>query len=461
MLLEILKITFITIVYLILATFIFMSFYKQYIIDNWGEYKCQPFIIPLAGFFGYDISSNFQECLMYSTASTSSLSMSPMFNITGLMGDVMGDMGDSLNSLREGLSGIRGFFGSTLGSLMDRITSMLTYIQVSMIKIRSLIGKLLGVMTTLIYTLYTSIATMNSMIAGPIGTLAGVACFYPNTLVKLSNSDYRLIKDIKLGVDLFSGGQVISTMRFKSKVSLYNYNNTLVSGDHLVKDRQQWKRVDQLKIPLFSEKTQVIHCLTTKNNHIITYTSNINMPTQTYSDYIETSNYFINSFIKECVLRFLNQKPYQDKSFFQNYSKQIQTSPNNNFYVFGFNENTLIRLQDSSYKKISELQIDDVTDNQEIITGVISHLNTDKKLYNLNGILVSGDQIVYHQGNYKLVKSIVGLEIIDDHDYLYQVTTSTGSLKIKDYLFRDHHESKDKDLNSYIDNLVLEYLNHY
>lgn len=459
MLFEILKIIFITIIYQIIATLIFMSFYKQYIVDNWGEYKCQPFIMPLAGFFGYDVSSNFQECIMYSTTSNASLSMSPMFNITDLMGDVMGDLGNSLNSLRDGLSGIRGFFGVTLGSLMDRITGMMTYIQVSMIKIRSLIGKLLGVMTTLIYTLYTTIATMNSMIAGPIGSLAGVACFHPKTLIKLSNYDYRFIKDINVGEDLYLGGRVISTMKFKNSSSLFNHNNVHVSGDHLVKIKNQWKRVEDLQLSPSSKPTDIIYCLTTQKNNLITYTTN--NQEQIYSDYVETSNYFINTFIKECVLRFLNKESYQENNFFQHYHQQIIQSCNNHFYISGFHENTLIQLQNLSYKKISELEIGDVTYYNEIITGVITHLNTDRKLYNLDGILVSGDQIIYHQGSYKLIKSIIGLEIVDDYEPLYHVTTNKGQLTIRNHLFCDYHESKEPHLNKYIDDLVLFYLNKY
>ena len=68
MLFDILKIVFIIIIYLILYTLVFMTNYKQYIIDNWGEYKCKPFIIPLAGFFGHDINSTFQDCLFLSTS---------------------------------------------------------------------------------------------------------------------------------------------------------------------------------------------------------------------------------------------------------------------------------------------------------------------------------------------------------------------------------------------------------
>ena len=111
-----------------------MTNYKQYIIDNWGQYKCKPFIIPLAGFFGHDVNSTFQDCLFLSTSANSGSIMSPSLNITSLMGDVLGDMGGALNSLRSGMSDIRGFFGSTLGSLTDRISNTILVVQKTIIK---------------------------------------------------------------------------------------------------------------------------------------------------------------------------------------------------------------------------------------------------------------------------------------------------------------------------------------
>lgn len=457
MLFDILKIVFIIIIYLILYTLVFMTNYKQYIIDNWGQYKCKPFIIPLAGFFGHDVNSTFQDCLFLSTSANSGSIMSPSLNITSLMGDVLGDMGGALNSLRSGMSDIRGFFGSTLGSLTDRISNTILVVQKTIIKFRSIIGKLLGVMTTLIYTLYTTIATMNSTIAGPIGDLAGLACFHQNTLIKVNNNDYRPILKIKVGDELKGGGRVISTFKFKNIVPLYNHNNILVSGDHLVEKNGQWKRIDSLDLSVDTNKIEEIHCLTSSQNRITTYNGTSH---HEYRDYIETSNYCINTFIKKCVLNFLNNQDYQDSQFLLNYQKQIEEASNNNFYVFGFHENTLIKMKDHTYKKISELEIDDITFKQERVTGTVIHLNTDRQLYNLDGTIVSGEQIVYYQGTYRLVKSILGLEIIEEGDILYQVTTNKGTIHIGNHVFRDHHESKDSELNNYIDRMVLSYLNN-
>ena len=298
---------------------------------------------------------------------------------------------------------------------------------------------------------------MNSTIAGPIGDLAGLACFHQSTLIKVNNSDYRPILKIKVGDELTGGGRVISTFKFKNIVPLYNHNNILVSGDHLVEKNGQWKRIDSLGLSVDTNKVEEIHCLSSSQNRITTYNGTSH---HEYRDYIETSNHCINTFIKKCVLNFLNNQDYQDSQFLLSYQKQIEEASNNNFYVFGFHENTLIKMKDHTYKKISDLEIDDITFNQERVTGTVIHLNTDRQLYNLDGTLVSGEQIVYYQGTYRLVKTILGLEIIEEGDILYQVTTHKGTIHIGNHVFRDHHESKDSELNNYIDRMVLSYLNN-
>lgn len=457
MLFDIIKIVFIIIIYLVIQTLISLTYIKQHVIDNWGEYKCKPVYMATAGFFGYDTTKNFQECILSNTTKNASLSINPVLNISNLIGDVLGDMGGSLNSLRFGLSEIQGFFGNILGSLTDRITNMITSIQMMTIKTKDLMAKLVGVFATLIYTLMTSIATMNSMVAGPIGELAGVACFHPNTMIKLSNGYYQLISNIRLGEELSVGGQVISLMKFKNNSPLYKYQNILVSGDHLVLNNNEWIRVEELEGISLAEDTQIVYCLSSQRNKIITF--NGNLEEGTFSDYIETSNHVLNCYIKDCVLKFLNGHFYPQDNMVSKFQKQFEEAAYNNYYIFGFHENTLIKLQNGNCKKISDLQIGDITHNHEQINGTIQHLNLDKHLYNLDGILVSGEQIVYHQDSYKLVKNILGLEIIEDHEYVYQVSTNTGSLKIGNNIFRDHHESKDKKLNAYIDNLVVKYLN--
>ena len=61
MLFDILKIIFIIIIYLIIQTVVSLTYIKQHVIDNWGQYKCKPVYMATAGLYGYDMTKIFKS----------------------------------------------------------------------------------------------------------------------------------------------------------------------------------------------------------------------------------------------------------------------------------------------------------------------------------------------------------------------------------------------------------------
>ena len=61
---EVIKIILILSVFIIATVIIVGVQYKQYIQDNWIEYRCNPLIMPFSGYFGYDSSETFSNCMM-------------------------------------------------------------------------------------------------------------------------------------------------------------------------------------------------------------------------------------------------------------------------------------------------------------------------------------------------------------------------------------------------------------
>lgn len=446
---DILQIIFIIIIYLIIRTIVFSLYYKQFIIDNWGDYKCKPYIMPIAGYFGFDTNKNYNECMFINTNKNSTYSLSPVLNVSNLMGDVLGDMGKSLNSMRGGLSEVRGFFGNILGNFTDKITNVITSLQVLFIKVRSLIGKLLGVFTTLIYTLLTTMATMTSMVNGPIGELAGL-CFGPDTYIILENKELKKIKDIVVNDRIQQGGKVISIMKFKNMDTLYNIDGIFVSGTHLIYHNKKWKRVEDCNYSLLDKKLkpEFIYCLTTEHNLI--YISN-QQQSFLFRDFIETSNYDLNHYIKKTVLATLNNEKIQKNISFQLNEKK-------DYYTAGFLKNTPILLKNNIYKCISELKIGDITEKNGVIIAIIEHYNYSQIIYKLNQIYLSGDMIVFHNNKYKLIHSIPNIECFYSNEHLYHIITSTNKIEIDNILFCDYLESWDEKLNNFIDKTVDDYL---
>jgi hypothetical protein len=451
-------------------TIVCISFYRKYIINNWGQYKCQPYIMPIAGLFGHDTSKNFQECLFMNTNINSNIAINPMYNISGLMGDVLGDMSGTINSLRGGLFEVRGFFESILGNFIGKIENLMTSMQILFIKTRSLIEKLLGIFTTLIYTLFTTIATMNSMIGGPIGSLAGVGgCFHPETEIIIENGienqnnllniiKTKQIKDLKINSKI-KNGIVIATMIFKNNNPLYNVSNNKVSAYHYTYHNHKWDLVKNISEQL-KENNNInnnIFCLINSTNRIIT-NNNLNKQ-NIFSDYLGCSNNFINNYIKKSILNFLNNKPYIKTNFINENLNNIKNSNNDYYYVHGFHPDEIIPLLNNKKKKIKHIQIGDILyDNQEVL-GIIHMKNISQKLYNFNNIFVSGKQIIYYENKYTLIENIPNLNIIEYKKDIYNITTNNGFIHINNYKFVDYFESNDDELFNYIDKILLEYLN--
>ena len=69
--------------------------------DNWVSYRCNPMIIPIAGYFDVDPVENFTYCVQNMQAIYMSDLLQPVYfvinGVTGLVGTVT----DSLNSIRE------------------------------------------------------------------------------------------------------------------------------------------------------------------------------------------------------------------------------------------------------------------------------------------------------------------------------------------------------------------------
>lgn len=448
------KIVLIVIIYAIICGFIIVSSAKQYIINNWGDYKCQPYIMPVAGLFGKSTVSNFTSCLFSQSSTNHSVFMAPLHNITHLMGGVMGDFTGSLNSLRNMGAQIRKLFGSIGSSIINRISDTASTLQFTFVKMTALFERLFGIFTVLIYTMLTTVELMTSTINGPIGSLMNTFCFDKNTLINMEGlMSPKRISDLFVNNSIEEGKEIISIIKIKTNNQLFNYNGTIVSGSHLVKHCDKWIRVDNTGAEhILDNKEKVIYCLTTKHN-IIKSGGNI------FRDYIETSNNFINRFIKQCFLKSLNNQSYKINNFISKYHQQIKQSPNNNYYISGFSEQLKIKLYNTNeYKTMDKLQIGDVISNNNQILGIVIHQNIPNFLYNLNGILVSGEQIIKFNNQWQLVEDLPNIDKIHYDGIIINLITSSNTITLGDYTFRDFNESNDKDVNEFTDSIIYEFL---
>ncbi len=452
---SIFKIILIILIYCIICGIIVSVCYKQHIIDNWGEYQCQPYIMPIAAFFGKDTVKNFTGCLFSKSSSNFNIFMQPLFNITNLMSGVLGDFTGSLNSLRQMGNQIRSLFGGIGTSIMNRISDTASTLQFLFVKMTAMIQRLFGVFTVLIYTMITSTEMLNSVINGPIGSLMNTFCFDENTIIDILTGS-KMIKQLELNDVLLHQNKIISIIKTSTNYPLYKYDNINITGGHLVFHNNKWCPIYKTNSKIsFDSNDKIIYCLTTANNKI-------NIGDNLFTDFIGTNNNFINSYIKQCFLNKLNHCISYDHNFINSNINKINDSANNNYYISGFSENTLIKkhLTNESVL-ISKIKINDIIEGNRKVIGLVKHKNLSIPFYKLNDLIVSGDQIIYYKNKWELVKNIPLSIPIVYNDVIYNLITEDNQIKINQFLFTDFQESNNQKLNEFIDNLVLDYLNNY
>ena len=125
-----------------------------------------------------------------------------------------------------------------------------------------------------------------------------------------------------------------------------------------------------------------------------------------------------------------------------------------------FDENTLIKLADNTYLKISDISIGDILEDNSSVIAVHKFKN-NKFIYNYNDIYVSGDHIVKEDNKWlKVCDSNLSEKISVSPKYLYCLSTTSGIIPINNVIFKDFEGSTNDLINLSINSLILMKLNN-
>ena len=107
---EVLKLLVIIIIFIIAVLYLALKGNKKVIIDNWTEYRCNPFIMPFAGYFGKSSTENLQNCMWLMVKKYATFLLMPIKYIAKLIHKILKGFGGSINSIRKMMLQIRVFF---------------------------------------------------------------------------------------------------------------------------------------------------------------------------------------------------------------------------------------------------------------------------------------------------------------------------------------------------------------
>ena len=126
-----------------------------------------------------------------------------------------------------------------------------------------------------------------------------------------------------------------------------------------------------------------------------------------------------------------------------------------------FDKNTLLKMNDGSYKTIFDIEIGDLLINNNKVTSKIKVETEGSEIYNLNGVIVSNSHIVKYNDRWLPVSDHPESIKIDSYNepFLYCLNTTSKIIVINDICFTDWDEIYNNDITKFNNLLCIKFNN--
>jgi hypothetical protein len=400
----------------------------KYYKDNWDTEKCNPSILPFAGFinkpndktaFQYT-GENFQYCVQNIIQGFAGAALDPFNYTVRLLTDLYLSINEIVNTLRGVVDYIRNcltdIFETFLGKVVNVVISLVRiltiirdvmtrslgnvvlayyYVQSVFVTSFSALGIFAEIMVALLVSLSAFLAVLiilvsfnplnvplwitialyslaYVLIAVPLAYIIYLnstlpksgTCFDKNTLFKLSNGNKIPISQLKIG-DILEDGTTI------------NCHLTLDASDEVM------YRLNDI---IVSGTHPVLY-----DNHWILVSCHPNV--EKIMNYTEKYIYCLNTCSKKIIINNITFSDWDDVYNENRYQKLLNNFQNkhlNNihkYYDKGFSESTMIKMMDRTFKRISEIKAGEMLDKSIKVYGIV-HIKADDLI---NGNLINSD----------------------------------------------------------------------
>jgi len=262
-------------------------------------------------------------------------------------------------------------------------------------------------------------------------------CFDQDTQIETLSGKFIPISDICVGEVLKDESIVTAKMKLDAtNIEMYSIKDIIVSGGHYVKSSSGWIHVseDERSKKIDTYKNPYIYCLNTTSKIIL-------INGITFSDWDDTFDEKLSD-KKNYIAKKFNLDP-----------KQITEKDIHIYLDGGFDESTIICLNDGTNKLISEIQINDVLENGECVYALVEIDGSNIKEqfnYNLgkNKYFVGGSNLNFFDENLgqtstlKLRNESI-CSIKTKSEKLYHLLTDKGTFKVGDLIFNDYNSCID------------------
>lgn len=474
----------------------------QPIKDDWVNQRCNPKVMPFAGFInkppgksiGDFTQENFTYCVQNILKSITGYAVQPLTYITSILQSLYLEILKQIQGVRDMINNVRNSMSALAKEVMGRIMNMMIPLQQIIIGMKDAMGKIQGILTAALFTSLGSYYALKSLmgaivefiviillvllaliiilwilpftwpfaavnsaiflaIAIPLtiivvfltqvlgiqsSAVPKLRCFDENTLLEMEDNSKIAIINIKIGDKLANGNIVTAKMKVDAaNLDMYLIDDVIVSGCHIIKkSKYEWIPVSTHELSKKIEKYDkpYVYCLNTE-------TKTININNLVFSDWDEI-----------CGVKLIRMKEIIKKVFYRSIV-EVKDSDIHKYFDGGFDESTTICLNDGTNKLISEIQINDVLENGEIVYALVEIDGSNVKeqfICNLgeNKYFVGGPKLNFFDKNLgqtstlKLNKKICAAKI-SKSEKLYHLVTDKGTFKVGNLIFNDYNSCVD------------------
>jgi hypothetical protein len=334
--------------------------------DNWGEYKCNPSVMPFASTFGHDTTTNFYGCVQNTQSTFMSYMMAPINYGMKNLADVGGQFQGTIQEMRSFISEIRDKIVYIVEFIYGAFINTVVEFQRLTISIKDLFHKIMGVMITFLYFVDGSVKALNSLWKGPVGGAVRAVgkfrvprirfprlnpfCFSKETMIptvetKTNNTIYKPADKINIG-DKISNSNVVGTVLLLNNKTIPMYSLKTNNTNIICTETHKVYSGDEI-IPI-SMIDKAIKIENDKNDYVYNFIMDngiINIDNYNYCDWNEIT---------------LGESQYILKS-----NKLAETY--NNIH----DGNALIIMNDLTNKKHENIKPGDVLENNNLVWGVV------------------------------------------------------------------------------------------
>jgi len=354
-------------------------------------------------------ASNFNNCIHNILTDIINIFLAPLYYLVNVITEIINMISEALQAIKKVVNSIRQSIADVSTEIMGRVLNILIPLQVILMKIKNLFNQAQGVMAAGIYTLFGVYETLIATVTGIVKIITGIllslatiililylipfglglpfaipllllfiiivvmcllvwiidmmilkkfvnplpgipTCFDGNTILHLNNGNKVKMKNIKVGMVLEDENIVTAFMEMACLDNIYELNNVVCTGNHIVKLNNDWIKVKNHPESKQLEKNyEKVYCINTTNK-VIKINNTI------FGDYDELEKHEIDEIKSKC-------DKYLPKTF--------NLGDIHKYLDGGFHENTSIEMFDGHSVKIKNIKVNDVLKYGERVVGIV------------------------------------------------------------------------------------------